>query len=407
MKLKECRICKKKKFSFLFSLGNLSFTGKFAKNLKTLIPRKKISLVICDSCKLIQLNQNFNPKYLYGKDYGYRTGVNSTMTNHVKEIAYEAQKLSKVKKNEYVLDIASNDGTLLNFYKKDLVKVGIDPILSKFKKFYKNINYSVPNFFSLSALKKKGLVKKYKIISALSVFYDLKKPNIFLKDIKKILHQDGIFILEHADLLSIVRNNLFDTICHEHLEYYSSKIIIKLMEKNGLKVFDLKKNNINGGSIRYYIAHNNSKYNVKFNKINLVLRQENRYKLEKVQTYKKFLRKINIQKNKLNDFLKKKIKLKKNIHGYGASTKGNVLLQYFNINKNQINYIADRNPKKFNLYTPGTQIKIISEKISRNLRPDYYLVLPWHFKKEILSREKKIRKKGTKFIFPLPKLRII
>ena len=407
MKLKECRICKKKKFSFLFSLGNLSFTGKFAKDSKTSIPRKKVSLVICNSCKLVQLNQNFNPKYLYGKDYGYRTGINSTMTNHVKEIAYEAQRLSKVKKNDYVLDIASNDGTLLNFYKKDLVKVGIDPILSKFKKFYKYIDYSVSNFFSLSALKKKRLDKKYKIISALSVFYDLKKPNNFLKDIKKILHQDGIFILEHADLLSIVRNNLFDTICHEHLEYYSSKIIIKLMEKNGLKVFDLKKNNINGGSIRYYIAHNNSKYNVKFNKINLILRQENRYKLENIQTYKKFLRKINIQKNKLNEFLKKKIKLKKNIHGYGASTKGNVLLQYFNINKNQISYIADRNPKKYNLYTPGTQIRIISEKISRNLRPDYYLVLPWHFKKEILSREKKIRKKGTKFIFPLPKLRII
>lgn len=407
MKLKECRICKKKKFSFLFSLGNLSFTGKFAKNSKISIPRKKVSLVICNSCKLVQLNRNFNPKYLYGKDYGYRTGINSTMTNHVKEIAYEAQRLSKVKKNEYVLDIASNDGTLLNFYKKDFVKVGIDPILSKFKKFYKYIDYSVPNFFSLNVLKKKRLDKKYKIISALSVFYDLKKPNNFLKDIKKILHQDGIFILEHADLLSIVRNNLFDTICHEHLEYYSSKIIIKLMEKNGLKVFDLKKNNINGGSIRYYIAHNNSKYNVKFNKINLILRQENRYKLENVQTYKKFLRKINIQKNKLNDFLKKKIKLKKNIHGYGASTKGNVLLQYFNINKNQISYIADRNPKKYNLYTPGTKIKIISEKISRNLKPDYYLVLPWHFKKEILSREKKIRKKGTKFIFPLPKLRII
>ena len=155
MKLKECRICKKKKFSFLFSLGNLSFTGKFAKDSKTSIPRKKVSLVICNSCKLVQLNQNFNPKYLYGKDYGYRTGINSTMTNHVKEIAYEAQRLSKVKKNDYVLDIASNDGTLLNFYKKDLVKVGIDPILSKFKKFYKYIDYSVSNFFSLSALKKK------------------------------------------------------------------------------------------------------------------------------------------------------------------------------------------------------------------------------------------------------------
>ncbi len=407
MKIKECRLCKNKKLTFLFSLGNLSFTGKFAKNFKTKIPKKMVTLLICNNCKLVQLDQNFNPKYLYGKDYGYRTGINFTMTNHVKNIAHEAQSLSKVKKNEYVLDIASNDGTMLNFYNNNLVKVGIDPILSKFKKFYKDIDYSVPNFFSLNALKQKRLNKKYKIISALSVFYDLKKPNNFLKDIKKILHKDGIFILEHADLLSIVRNNLFDTICHEHLEYYSSKIIINLMKKNDLKVFDLKKNNINGGSIRYYIAHNGSKYNTKFNKINLILRQENKYQLEKIQTYKNFLKKINIQKKKLNNFLKNKIRDKKIIHGYGASTKGNVLLQYFGINKNHISFIADRNPKKYNLFTPGTKIKIISEKISRNKKPDYYLVLPWHFKKEILSREKKIRKKGTKFIFPLPVLKII
>ncbi len=407
MKIKECRLCKNKKLTFLFSLGNLSFTGKFAKNFKTKIPKKMVTLLICNNCKLVQLDQNFNPKYLYGKDYGYRTGINFTMTNHVKNIAHEAQSLSEVKKNEYVLDIASNDGTMLNFYNNNLVKVGIDPILSKFKKFYKDIDYGVPNFFSLNALKKKRLNKKYKIISALSVFYDLKKPNNFLKDIKKILHKDGIFILEHADLLSIVRNNLFDTICHEHLEYYSSKIIINLMKKNDLKVFDLKKNNINGGSIRYYIAHNGSKYNTKFNKINLILRQENKYQLEKIQTYKNFLKKINIQKKKLNNFLKNKIRDKKIIHGYGASTKGNVLLQYFGINQNHISFIADRNPKKYNLFTPGTKIKIISEKISRNKKPDYYLVLPWHFKKEILSREKKIRKKGTKFIFPLPVLKII
>ena len=407
MKLKKCRLCDSKKFSDLFSLGNLSFTGKFANNIKQNIPKKEIHLVICNSCKLVQLNQDFNPKYLYGKDYGYRTGLNQTMTDHVKLIAHDAEKLSKIKKGDFVLDIASNDGTMLNCYKKNLVTVGIDPILSKFKKFYKKINYIIPKFFSLNALKICKLDKKYKIISALSVFYDLKDPNKFLADIKKILHKDGIFILEHADLLSIVKNNLFDTICHEHLVYYSSKIIIDMMDKNNLTVFDLKKNNTNGGSIRYYISHSNSKYKVKYNKILSILKEEKFFKLEKKNTYKKFLKNINIQKNKLHNFLKSKIKQKNIIHGYGASTKGNVLLQYFNINHNLINFIADRNPKKYNLYTPGTKIKIISEKLSRKMKPKYYLVLPWHFKNEILKREITIRKKGTKFIFPLPKLNIL
>ena len=407
MKLKKCRLCDSKKFSSLFSLGNLSFTGKFANNVKQNIPKKEIHLVICNHCKLVQLNQDFNPKYLYGKDYGYRTGLNQTMTDHVKLIAHDAQKLSKIQKGEFVLDIASNDGTMLNCYSKNLMTVGVDPILSKFKKFYNEINYKVPDFFSLNALKKYKLNKKYKIISALSVFYDLKNPNKFLVDIKKILHKDGIFILEHADLLSIVKNNLFDTICHEHLVYYSSKIIVDMMNKNDLVVFDLKKNNTNGGSIRYYISHSNSNYKIKYNKISSILNEEKYFKLEKKATYKKFLKNINIQKNKLHNFLKSKIKQKNIIHGYGASTKGNVLLQYFNINRDQINFIADRNPKKYNLYTPGTKIKIISENLSRKMIPKYYLVLPWHFKNEILKREIKIRKKGTKFIFPLPKLEIL
>ncbi|MDA9605012.1 class I SAM-dependent methyltransferase [Candidatus Pelagibacter sp.] len=406
MKIKKCRLCKNDKLSFLFSLGELSFTGKFSKNAKINIPKKTVSLVICDKCKLVQLSQNFNPKYLYGKDYGYRTGINSTMTNHVRNIVYEAQKLSKIKKGEFVLDIASNDGTMLNFYQKDLITVGIDPILSKFNKFYKNINFKVSNFFSLDVLKKNKLFKKYKIISALSVFYDVKAPNNFLKDIKKILHIDGIFILEHADLLSIVKNNLFDTICHEHLEYYSTKVIVNMMNKNDLRVFNLKKNNINGGSIRYYISHSNSRYKVNNKKISSVIKEENRMKLEKISTYKSFLKKIDKQKNKLNNFLNAMLKQKKIIHGYGASTKGNVLLQYFKINKDQINFIADRNPKKNNFYTPGTKIKIISEKKSRKMNPDFYLVLPWHFRDEILKRETKMIRKGTRFIFPLPKLKV-
>ena len=407
MKLKKCRLCHSNKFSGLFSLGNLSFTGKFPNDIKQNIPKKEVHLIICNTCKLVQLNQNFNPRYLYGKDYGYRTGLNQTMTEHVKLIAHEAQKLSKIKKGEFVLDIASNDGTMLNFYRKDLMTVGIDPILNKFKNFYNKINYKIPNFFSFSSLKKYKLNKKYKIISALSVFYDVKNPNYFLKDIKKILHAEGVFILEHADLLSIVKNNLFDTICHEHLTYYSSKLIINMMKKNDLTVFDLKKNNTNGGSIRYYISHSNSIYKIKHNKISSILSEEKLFKLEEKKTYENFLKNINIQKEKLQSFLKSKVKQKKIVHGYGASTKGNVLLQYFNIDSKLIDFIADRNPNKYNLYTPGTKIKIISEKLSRKMNPKYYLVLPLHFKNEILKREIKIRKKGTKFIFPLPKLKII
>ena len=179
-----------------------------------------------------------------------------------------------------------------------------------------------------------------------------------------------------------------------------------MLKKNDLKVFNLKRNSINGGSVRYYISHSNSRYKVNNKKILQVINEENKMKLEKVKTYRDFLKKINVQKIRLNNFLKEQLKQNKIIHGYGASTKGNVLLQYFRINKNQIKFIADRNPKKYNLYTPGTKIKIISEKLSRKMNPDFYLVLPWHFSDEILKREKQIRKKGTRFIFPLPKLKI-
>jgi len=239
------------------------------------------------------------------------------------------------------------------------------------------------------------------------MFYDLKNPHSFVKDIVKILHKDGIFILEHADLLSIIKNCLFDTICHEHLEYYSSKIIIDLMKVNKLRVFNIKPNATNGGSMRYFICHDSSKFKNNQKIISSILNQEKKYKLNSVNTYYKFFKKINLIKKKLNNLLKTIKNKNLTIHGYGASTKGNVLLQYFGLTNKFIHYIADRNPQKFNSYTPGTKIKIISEDSSRKMKPGYYLVLPWHFKNEILKRESKIRRKGTKFIFPLPELKIL
>ena len=407
MKIKKCRICNSKIFFDLFSLGKLSFTGKFPKNLKDRIPKDFISLIMCKKCRLVQLDRNFNPNYLYSQDYGYRTGINSTMTKHVHYVANEAVKLSKLKKNEYVLDIASNDGTLLNFYDKRFITVGIDPIIKKYTKYYKKINFKVSNFFSYNILKKKRLDFKYKIISALSMFYDLKNPNSFISDIKKILHKDGIFVLEHADLLSLFKYSLFDTICHEHLEYYSSKIIINLMKKHKLKVFDIKNNDINGGSSRYLICHKDAKFQIKKKKIDKILRQEKKLKLEDKKSYYRFYKKINLIKNKTRALIDNLLSKGKVIHGYGASTKGNVFLQYLGISAKKIPFIAERNPLKFNKYTPGNYIKIISEKKSRQKKPNFYLVLPWHFKNEILKREIKIRRLGTKFIFPLPTLKVI
>ena len=406
MKISNCRSCNHRNFTRLFTLGKMSFTGKFTKNSKDSIPKEFINLIICKSCKLVQLDRNFDPKYLYDKNYGYRTGINSTMTNHVKMVADEAIKLVKLKKRDAVLDIASNDGTLLGFYKKNIFRVGCDPLVKKYKKYYKNINIGIDDFFNFNAIKKKKINKKFKIITALSMLYDLPDPNKFLKDIKKVLHADGVFILEHADLLSIIKNCQFDTICHEHLEYYSSKIITDLMRKHKLKMFDIKLNDINGGSKRYFICHEEAKYKYN-NKVNKILKEEIKFKLDKVKTFINFFKLINTQKTKLTKLIKKINYNKKSIHGLGASTKGNVLLQYFNISNKQIKYISDRNPQKYNTYTPGTKIKIISEKLSRKIQPDYYLVLPWHFKTEILKRESLIRKSGTKFIFPLPKMKII
>ena len=407
-KIYKCRNCKNKKLENLFSLGFLSFTGKFTKK-KNNIPKDEIKLVKCKKCSLVQLSKNFNPNYLYGKDYGYRSGINKTMTQHLTSISKKMSKLTNLKKNDQVLDIASNDATLLNSYKKkNIIKVGVDPILKKYKKFYKNIDYKIPSLFSQEIIFKNKIYKKFKIITACAVFYDMQDPNKFLKEISHLIDPKlGIFYLEFQDLLSVIKYNLFDTICHEHIEYYSLNVVKKMLKQNNLKLINAQKNNINGGSLSLIISHKEGRYKVNNAKINRLVKEENKYNLNKKKTFLNFYKKINNIKKNLNKLISNLLKKGNKIHGYGASTKGNVLLQYFEFTSKQIPFIADRNPDKNNLFTPGTKIKIINENKSRSMFPDYYLVLPWHFKKEILKRENKIRRKGTKFIFPLPKLRIV
>lgn len=408
MKIKFCRNCKSANLRKLFSLGRLKFTGKFLPKNK-FIPSGVLELIICKNCKLVQLRDNFNPSYMYNNEYGYRTGINLTMTNHVKKVVNKLTKIASIKKNEAVLDIASNDATLLNFYnKRSITTFGIDPLVNKFIKKYRKITYKTSNFFNFKSVNSVCPNIKFKIITALSVFYDLEEPNLFLGDIKKLLHPEGLLYIEFADLKSIIQQNMFDTICHEHLEYYSSTVLINMLKNHNLRLFEQEYNTINGGSSAYYICHDQAQYISNQKKIINILKKEKKLGLSNFSTFINFKKKIDIIKLKLNLILKRLVNKKnKTIHAYGASTKGNVLLQYFKINNKILNYVAERNPIKYNLYTPGSNIKIISEKKSRSLKPDYYLVLPWHFRKEILKREFLVRKKGTKFIFPLPKVEIL
>ena len=405
MKISNCRNCGKKNLIKLFTLGNQYFTGKFIK-YGDKVKKAPINLSICKKCKLVQLKDRYNLKYMYGPDYGYRTGINKTMSLHVKKITKILSKKVNLKKNDFVLDIASNDGTLLNYYNRNIKTFGIDPVLDKYKLYYKNIDYKKNDFFNKNAIKSKTK-NKFKIITALSVFYDLNNPNKFLKDVHDILDENGLFLLEFADLASLIKLNMFDTICHEHAEYYSTKVLIKMFEKNNLRLLQINKNDINGASKQFLLSKKNSKFKSNNKNIINILKEEKLLKLDDPKMYSKFFTKIKKIGKELKTFLDRQIKKNKVIHGYGASTKGNTLLQFFKIGQRQISFISDRNPDKYGLKTPGTNITIISEKKSRSLKPDFYLVLPWHFKKEILKREIRIRKKGTRFIFPLPKLTII
>ena len=407
-KIKKCRICKSAKIKKVLDLGEQAFTGKFPSSIKKNVAKSPLSISLCLKCKFVQLSHNFKSSYLYNLEYGYESGINSTMKSHLSKITKKVVKLKKLTKNSIVVDIASNDGTLLNSYKKNFIKIGIDPILNRFKNNYSKINYKISDFFSYANFKKLKLNKKADVITAFAVFYDINNPNKFLIDIKKCLNSNGIFIIEQSNLAHMIRLNSFDTICQEHLGYYSTSVVKKLLEKNGLKIFNHEYNESNGGSSRYYITHNDNKEIIINQKnINKALNYENKFKLDSVSTYSTFKKNIQKIKEKCNKEIKSILDMNQTIHGYGASTKGNVILQYFNIDNKKIKFISDRNPFKCNRYTPGTKIKIISEKRSRLLKPNYYFVLPWHFKREILKREIKIRKKNTRFIFPLPKLSII
>ena len=405
-KIKSCRICKSKELVRCFNLGKMSMTGIFPNSPKDLVPKAPLELVMCkkknNTCGLVQLKHSYDSNYMYGLNYGYRSGLNPSMVSHLKKRVTKIKKNIRINEGDVILDIGSNDGTTLSFFKeKKNILIGIDPTIKKFKKFYEKKIITSANFFSNKIYMNLSKNRKAKVIMSFAMFYDLEDPINFAEEVKKSLDDNGIWVFEQSYLPSMIQTNSFDTICHEHLSYYSIEQIKFIMDKVGFKIFNIEINNVNGGSFCVSVKKKVNEYDQNLKYVNKFLKKEKKYKLNSYITWKRFKSRVEDQKKKFYDFIKKN--KNKKICFLGASTKGNVLLQYYKINNNLIQYIGEINKDKFNCYTPGTKLKIVNQKYLLN-NFDYFIVLPWHFKSFFLKY--KLLKK-LNLVFPLPVFNII
>lgn len=403
----KCRISSSTNLINVLSLGNQYLTGVFPKSKEEKVTSGPVDLIWCPDSGLLQMKQSYSLEEMYGNNYGYRSGLNLSMVKHLQNKIKTLEKLAKPLGQDLVIDIGSNDATSLKAYSGKFKKVGIDPTGRKFKEYYTDDIILIPDFFTADKFKNIFPNEKAKIITSIAMFYDLEDPKLFVSDIEKCLSEDGIWHFEQSYMPSMLRTNSYDTICHEHLEFYSLKVVKNLLEGEGLRIIDVQMNDINGGSFAVTACKIYAKYKSNNAIIDWMLSQEKEMELDTVKPYEEFAKRTAQHKKNLTDLIKALVADGKKVFGYGASTKGNVLLQYCGLTEKEIPFIAEVNTEKFGSYTPGTNIPIISEKEAKEMNPDYFLVLPWHFKNSIIDREEEYMSNGGKFIFPLPEIEII
>jgi hypothetical protein len=406
--IKKCRICGEDELVSVINLGVQKLTGVFPKSKNEFITSGPLELVKCVStkgCGLVQLRHSYDLGEMYGDNYGYRSGLNTSMVRHLESKVKSILNSEVLLAGDLVVDIGSNDGTTLRSYPKGKFKlVGIDPTGKKFAKYYTNEIQLISDFFSKNTLYSKVKGQKAKVITSFSMFYDIENPIAFACEIADSLHDDGIWIFEQSYLPSMIKTNSFDTICHEHLEFYSLKQILWIADNSGLKILDVEFNDINGGSFSITAAKKEAKYTPQIEKIRTILLNEEALGLNGTDVYDKFKSRVDIAKIELLKFLKTAKSEGKRVCGLGASTKGNVLLQHYGIDTELLTEIGEVNPDKFGTYTPGTGIPLVPEEELLSSNPDYLLVLPWHFRDFFLSLP---TMKGRTLVFPLPNFEII
>ncbi len=400
-----CRVCGTRDLTFLFSIGS-QYVSDFVKREKIYSGFKcPIHLELCNSCKLVQLKHTAPQEILYSRHYWYRSGVTDTMKLALRDVTRAAERVGNLKDGDTVLDIGSNDGTLLRSYcTEGLVKIGVEPALNLVEDGSRGVDLFINDFWDYNTYNNATSYQP-KVITAIGMFYDLEDPNKFISDVAKTLAPDGVFIAQLMCLKNMIGLRDVSNLAHEHLEFYSIRSLERLFGIHGLEIFDIETNNVNGESYRIYARH---RAKVIQNIPESVQKAKNiEIGLDDPSFYKKYFKDLQDNRLKVRKFIGDVVCNGKIVWVYGASTKGNVLLQYYGLNSTFISGAADRSPEKWDKYTIGTGIKIYSEKEAREANPDYFLVLPYAFLDEFVEREKKWRDGGGKFIVPLPEFRIV
>lgn len=405
--IESCRVSKEKDLVSFLNLGNQKLTGIFPRPDEE-IDRGPLELVWSPSSHLVQLKHTFEPTEMYGDNYGYRSGLNNSMVQHLISKANYLIELSDLQPGDVVVDIGSNDCTTLKAFPDYVKRIGIDPTIKKFSEYYpEEISYAA-DFFSEESYRSVEKDKNAKLVMSISCFYDLDDPVSFVKDIHSILTDDGMWHFEQAYLPLTLKSLSYDTACHEHIEYYSMLSVQNILQRAGMKIVDVTLNDINGGSFAVTACKDtNTSIKVNHAVINWLIDEEYKMGLHTTKPYFDFAQRTYEHRDSLVNLVRSLRADGKTIYGYGASTKGNVLLQWCGFTSDDITAIGEVNSDKFGCVTPGTNIPIISEQEVKNLNPDYMIVLPWHFKNGIIQREKEYMKCGGKFIFPLPNIVIV
>jgi hypothetical protein len=401
----------------LFNLGELYVSDFLGENDEPRGGKVEMKMMLDESTGNVRLEKAAPLDVMYGK-YWYRSGINQSMKNELQRIVNSILDVKKLKENDIWVDIACNDGTMFDFIPNNIIKIGIDPVDNSYKnESEKRSDLIIQDYFGADVYKKSKFgTQKAKVVTSIAMFYDLENPDTFIQDVGEILDDNGLWVLQLSYTPLMIEQLAFDNICHEHIYYYSLFNLKKLMEKNGFKIVDCQLNDTNGGSFRVYVMKENADVR-KFAtqphrdvcnfRIQSLLTLEEKLKLDSVDTWMDFYNRILDLKEQTVSFIKSEKEKGKKIWGYGASTKGNTLLQYFGLDNTLIDGIAERSVYKWGLKTVGTNIPMYSEEQMRNEKPDYLLVLPWHFISEFVERERDFLLGGGKFIVPCPKFQII
>ena len=408
MSIQHCRLCGSSDLASVVNLGNQAFTGIFppTQHQARSLESGPLELLLCLKCSLLQLASDFNRSLLYGDTYGYRSGLNKSMVEHLKTKYDYISRLTSLVDDDVVLDIGSNDGTLLGFFPDNLTRIGIDPSCSKYAQFYKAGIITSSTFFDEDAYKAIAS-KKAKVITSISMFYDLPDPLQFALDVKSCLDDNGIWLFEQSYLPSMLRTNSYDTICHEHVEYYSLQSVKYILDKASFRIIDVSFNNINGGSFSIVATHSHSDLVSRSCLVEWLLKSENDLALHSPSPYRKFEERIFRHRDRLMSMIDTIKRSSLSIYGLGASTKGNVLLQFCGLTHSHIAGIGDVNPDKFNCFTPGSCVPILPEEDVMLRNPDFIIILPWHFRSTFDHKLANYISSGGKVIYPLPEIELI